>query len=123
MDTLEKQPVEQSEVQELRAQCQSLRQVISALLVLVLMISGALDIFLLRQFRMARAEVQRRGPQVTQFVAEYNRVSVPAISEFLKRLNEYEKAHPDFGPILVKYGLKSNVPTGAPPGSAVQPKN
>jgi len=115
MDTLEKQVVEQSELQELRTQYQSLRQVVSALLVLVLIISGALDIYLLRQWKMARAELQRRGPQVTAFVAEYNRVSAPAITDFVKRLIDYEKTHPDFTQILTKYNLKGTGATGAPP--------
>ena len=115
MDTMENRTVDQSELQDLRAQCQSLRQLVSALLVLVLLVSGALDIYLLRQWRMVRAELQRRGPQISQFVAEYNRVSAPAITDFIKRLNDYERTHPDFTPILIKYNLKGNMATGAPP--------
>lgn len=107
--------VDQTELQELRTECQSLRQIVSALLVLVLLVSGALDIYLLRQWRMVRAELLRRGPQISQFVAEYNRVSQPAISDFVKRLVDYEKTHPDFTYILLKYNLKGNAATGAPP--------
>jgi hypothetical protein len=120
MDTLENRPVEQSELLELRAQCQSLQQLVSALLVLVLIVAGALDIYLFRQWRMARAELKRRGPQMTQLVADYNRVSAPAIENFVKKLVEYERTHPDFTYILVKYNLKG---TGAPPATVVPPKN
>src|ERR1051326_482105 len=122
MDTLEKPATDQKELQELKAQYQSLQQVVSALLVLVLIVAGALDIFSWRQLRMARAELNRRGPQITQFVAEYNQVSAPAISEFVKKLNEYQKTHPDFGPILTKYHLNSG-PTGAPPATVLPGKN
>jgi len=123
MDTLENRSVDQSELGELRAECQALRQIVSSVLVLVLMVAGALDIYLLRQWRMARAELQRRGPQITQFVAEYNQVSLPAINDFVKKLNDYEKIHPDFTPILIKYHLKLSVTNGTPPTSATPGKN
>jgi hypothetical protein len=123
MDTMEKNAVDQSELQELRAQCQSLQQLVSALLVLLLIVSGALDIYLLRQWRMARAELQRRGPYITKMVAEYNQVSAPAISDFVKRLVDYEKTHPDFTQILLKYNLKGNTTTGGPPVAVPTGKN
>jgi hypothetical protein len=123
MDTLEKHAVDPSELQELRAQCQSLQQLVSALLVLVLIVSGALDIYLLRQWRMAHAELQRRGPYVAKMVAEYNQVSAPAISDFVKRLVDYEKTHPDFTQILLRYNLKGNTATGGPPGAVTAGKN
>jgi len=123
MDTMENCAVDQTELQELRAECQSLRQTVSALLVLVLLVSGALDIYLMRQWKMARAELQRRGPQISQFVAEYNKVSAPAIADFVKRIVEYEKTHPDFTYILLKYNLKGNAVTGAPPIAATPGKN
>ena len=114
MDTVENHPVDQSELQELRAQCQSLRQIISALLVLVLIVTGSLDIYLLRQWRTVRGDLQRRGPQITQFVSEYNRVSAPAIADFIKKLNDYERTHPDFTQILLKYHLKDPAAAAAP---------
>jgi hypothetical protein len=123
METIENRTVDQMELQELRAECQSLRQVVSVLLILVLLVSGALDIYLLRQWKMARTELQRRGPQISQFVGEYNRASAPAIADFVKRLVEYEKTHPDFTYILLKYNLKGNSSTGAPPVAATPGKS
>jgi hypothetical protein len=122
MDTMENRSVDQTELQELRTECQTLRQIVSALLVLVLLVTGALDIYLLRQWRMARAELQRRGPQITQFVAEYNRVSAPAIADFVKRLVDFSKTHPDFGPILARYNIKGDLATGAQPASVTPAK-
>jgi len=119
---MENRSVDQTELQELRTECQTLRQIVSALLVLVLLVTGALDIYLLRQWRMARAELQRRGPQITQFVAEYNRVSAPAIADFVKRLVDFSKTHPDFSPILARYNIKGDLATGAQPASVTPAK-
>jgi len=113
MDTLETSSVTGSELAELRAQCTSLRQLLGGLLVLVIVISGTFNIYLWRQFRMTRAELRVLRPQVGQLVSDYQRVSVPAMTEFLKKLNDYERTHADFTPILLKYNLKSSGITGA----------
>ncbi|HVV72959.1 MAG TPA: hypothetical protein VHI52_15900 [Verrucomicrobiae bacterium] len=117
MDNLENPPSAQTEITELRAQCASLRQMLGGLLVLVLVISGTINIYLWRQFRMTRAELRILRPQVGQLVADYQRVSLPAITEFLKSLNDYERTHPDFTHILVKYNLKAAGITGAAPAN------
>ncbi len=113
MDTLENTPVAPPEITELRAQCASLRQMLGGLLILVIVMSGTLNIYLWRQFRMSQAELRMLRPQVGQLVADYQRVSAPAIENFLKKLNEYERTHPDFTPILLKYNLKASGITGA----------
>jgi hypothetical protein len=122
MDTLENPSATQSELTELKAQCTSLRQLLGGLLVLMIVISGTLNIYLWRQYRMTGAELRMLRPQVGQLVADYQRVSAPAITEFLKKLNDYEKTHPDFTPILVKYNLKAAGITGAVPASVPSAK-
>ncbi len=114
MDTVENTSANRAELNELREQCASLRQMLGGLLVLVIVISGTLNIYLWRQYRMTRAELIVLRPQVGQLVADYQRVTVPAINDVLKKLSEYEKTHPDFTPIMLKYNLKAAV-TGAPP--------
>jgi len=122
MDTLENAPIAQSELTELRSQYASLRHTVGGLLVLVIVISGTFNIYLWRQFRMTRAELRVLRPEVGQLVADYQRVSVPAITDFLKKLNDYERTHPDFTPILLKYNLKSSGLTGAPPANVPSAK-
>ncbi len=117
MDTLENPSATQSELTELKAQCTSLRQLFGGLLVLVIVMSGTLNIYLWRQFRMTRAELIMLRPQVGQLVADYQRISAPAIADFLKKLNDYEKTHSDFTQILLKYNLKAGAITGAAPVS------
>ena len=121
MDTVEKHSTDESELRELRAECQSLRQVLGSLLVLVLMISGAFDIYLWRQVRAVRTEVKARGPKVGEFVAEYNKVSAPAIADFVNKLKNYERTHPDLTPILKRYNLGNSAGTGAPPAVVQAP--
>ena len=117
MDTLENTPTGQSELAELKSECASLRQMLGGLVLLVIVISGTFNIYLWRQFRVTRAELIALRPQVGQLVADYQRVTVPAITDFLKKLNEYERTHPDFTPIMVKYNLKPAATNGAPPVS------
>src|SRR5262245_54048334 len=118
MDTVESSPAGPSELSELRNQCESLRKLLGTLLVLVIVISGTFNIFLWRQFRTTRAELRTLRPQISQMVAEYERVSAPAITNFVKQLNDFERTHPDFTPILTKYHIKYSAPTSAVPATS-----
>jgi hypothetical protein len=124
MDTSEPKPTSPSELNELREQCASLRQLLGSLLILVLVISGTLNIYLWRQFRLTSLELKVLRPQVGQLVADYQRVTEPAIKEFLKKLNDYERTHPDFTPIMLKYNLKAaatNIAVASPAVSGALP--
>jgi hypothetical protein len=52
---------------------------------------------------------------------EYKRNTEPVINDFVGKLVEYSKTHPDFNPILAKYGIKPGVATGGPAPSATAP--
>ncbi len=54
-------------------------------------------------------------------IAEYQKVSGPLMSDFIKKITEYGRTHPDFAPVLAKYGIRL---TNAPPASpaAIAPK-
>lgn len=118
MDTVEPTPAPQGELTDLREECASLRQMLGGLLILILVISGTFNIYLWRQYRMTHAGVLMLRPQVGQLVSDYQRISLPAFNEFVKNLNDYERTHPDFSQILVKYNLKASGITGAAPASA-----
>jgi hypothetical protein len=47
-------------------------------------------------------------------VADYQRVSAPLMNDFVVKLTEYGRTHPDFAPILAKYNLKPTAATGVP---------
>lgn len=110
-----------SQPADLQSQLESLRRLTSSLLLLVLLVSLTLTIFLARQWRFTKSEIDLMGPQASQIIAESGK-SLPAMQEFVKRLNEYAKTHPDFGPIANKYHLsevlgKTGTGTAAAPGT------
>jgi len=118
MDILENKPAApQPDLSELQAQCESLRQLVSSLLIILVVISGTLNIFFLRQYRTAQTEVTA----LRQLVADYNKVSAPVINDFVKKLVDFEKKNPDFTPIILKYGVRASGPTGAVPAAAASP--
>jgi len=104
MDNLEQQPSTASQPSTLQEQYDSLRQLVSALLLVLLLVSGTLTIFLGRQWRFTKNEIDLLTPQASQILTEYNR-SLPMMQDFVRKLNEYAKTHPDFAPIATKYHL------------------
>jgi hypothetical protein len=79
------------------------------MLVLLVLISGTLTIFLVRQWRFAKTDLDVLRPQAAQLINDYNRVSAPAMQDFVRKLAEYSKNHPDFAPIAAKYRLTDSL--------------
>jgi cytoskeletal protein RodZ len=104
-----------TELNDLQAQCAWLRKQILTILVLVIIISGSFNIFLLRQWRYVSTDNKAAKEQI----AQYQKVFEPQLNEFVRRIQEYGKTHPDFQPIMTKYGLYG---TSAPPAAATPPK-
>ena len=103
MDTFEnKAPVQPAE-NDLTAQFEALRHLVFSILVLVLVISGTLNIYLLRQVRYASKDLAAIRPQAAQMIAEYQKVSGPLMNDFIKKVSDYGHTHPDFAPVLAKY--------------------
>jgi hypothetical protein len=121
MDNLESNPASQPDVSELRSQCESLRQLVISLLVLLLVVSGTLSLYFWRQFRITKGALDVARPQISQMVAEYNKGQGVAIDNFVAKLKEFEKKNPDFAPILAKYGIPLGPSTSAPPATATAP--
>ena len=115
-----KQPV-QPVSSEFQAPLDSLRHLVISVLVLLIVVSGTFNLYLLRQVKYARLDLKGVRPQAAQMLEEYNRVNAPLMQEFLKKLTEYSRTHPDFTPILTKYGIRANAVTGAPPATATSP--
>jgi|WetSurMetagenome_2_1015567.scaffolds.fasta_scaffold945763_1 hypothetical protein len=88
-----------SQIAALRQEVQGLRLLFSVLLILLLIISGSVNIYLRRQVRMIRTQVSELG----QFVGDYNKNNAPLMNDFVGRLREYSKTHQDFTPILSRY--------------------
>ncbi len=98
---------------DLQAQCDALRQLVTSLLIVLLIVSGTLTVFLVRQWKFSKNELDASK----QVLNEYTRTSGPAMQAFVRQLADYGRAHPDFAPIAAKYRLNEPVPrpsTSAP---------
>ena len=83
-----------------------------------IVISGTFNIYLLRQWRTASKDLAGIRPQAAQMIAEYQKVSAPLMTDFVKKITEYGRTHPDFAPVLAKYGLKPAGTTAEVPATA-----
>lgn len=121
-ESLEPKPTppvpETSNAQDLVEAVASLRVQLQATLILLIMITGALNIYLLRQYVALRKDVAILEPQVGQMMAVYDKVTIPLARTFLGQLTEFARQHPDFQPILNRYQVQVLPGTGAPPASA-----
>jgi hypothetical protein len=88
------------------------RQVFS-LLIALLIVSGTLTTYLYRQASLTGKDLEAIKPQAQQIIGAYNQ-NQKLMIDFVTQLAAYGQTHPDFRPILAKYGI------GAP--AAVTPK-
>jgi hypothetical protein len=121
MDNLDNKTPIQTGANDLQAQCDALQHLVVSVLILVLVISGTLNIYLLRQWRSVNKDLAGIRPQATQMINEYQRVTAPLMTDFVKKITEFGRTHPDFAPVLAKYNLKPAAATGAAPASPTLP--
>jgi hypothetical protein len=124
MDNLDNKPSLQPDLTDLQAQYEALRHLVVSILVLLVVISGTLNIYLLRQWRTTSKDLAGIRPQATQLIAEFQKVDGPRMQDFVKKITEYGRTHPDFGPVLAKYGINPATPTNPSPATpaAAAPK-
>jgi hypothetical protein len=119
MDNFDLKTPVQPNTNDLQAQFDQLRQLITSVLILVIVISGTLNIYLLRQWQSSRKDLAAVRPQASQMITDYTKVRGPAMGEFVNKLAEYARSHADFVPILAKYNIRpagvSNAPAAAAP--------
>lgn len=101
----------------LRDQVQALQHLVISLLILVVIISGTLSIFLLRQWRLTSKEVAG----INNMITEFNKDRGAKNEALISKLTEFGRTHPDFVPILAHYGINPANATGAAPSSATIP--
>ncbi|MFZ0827428.1 MAG: hypothetical protein WAO02_08385 [Verrucomicrobiia bacterium] len=94
----------------------ALRHQVFTLLLALVVVSGTLTVFLYRQASLTGKDIAAIRPQVTQMLDTFKR-DQQVMENFVKQLTAYGVTHPDFQPILKKYGI---VPP--PAGSPVAPK-
>jgi hypothetical protein len=97
---------------ELMDQVVTLRHQVFTLLLALVVVSGTVTVYLYRQASLAGKDMAAIKPQATQMIAAFKR-DQPSMETFVKQLTAYGVTHPDFQPILKKYGIVPP-PAGAP---------
>jgi hypothetical protein len=97
----------------LQDQIDSLRQTVFSLLVICVIISGTFLIFLFRQYRVVSRDLANIAKPAAELIAVHAK-QAPMMNQFVYKLADYGKTHPDFMPIIVKYGLTNLPPSAAP---------
>lgn len=115
----ETQTMPAADVQELQARYLWLRKQVVTILGLLIIISGTFNIYLLRQSRYANNDLKMIRTQAARIIPQYTKTRGPAMDNMVSKLTEYAKTHPDFAPILAKYGVNvtSNAPAPVAPSS------
>ena len=103
---------------DLNSEVSALRQQVYVLLIALIVVSGTLTVFLYRQASLSRKDIEAIRPQAEQFVNSFNQ-NQPLIVKFVNELVAYGQTHPDFVPVLAKYGIApiKGIPAGAPVGA------
>ena len=128
-ETPQNQPPSLDGLNHLQAQCDSLRNAVVWILVLLLIVSVTLTLYIWRLSKEQHQELEVVGPQVKGMLAQYEQhkqATDARRDKFIADLIQYGATHPDFVPILAKYGLTKYSPrpessSFAPPPSSTVP--
>jgi len=97
----------------------SLRRQVTLLFLALIVISGTLTTYLFYQARTMGRDLEVLEPQARVIVDNYNK-NLPHIQKFVQELVTYGQKHPDFQPLLKKYGIPLTLPSAT--NSASNPK-
>ena len=106
---------------ELMDQMVALRHQIFTLLLALVVVSGTLTVVLYRQARLTGKDIEVIKPQATQIIEAFKR-DRQGMENFVKQLASYGNTHPDFQPILRKYGVAPPSQPAAAPAAPAAPK-
>jgi hypothetical protein len=96
---------------------QSLRTTLHLVMVMLVILTGSLFVFFLRELSLARRQIR----DLTQVVAEYEKNAVPVMEDFRAKLQGFSRSHPDFVPIFTKYFGATNIAPLGPAQGRAQP--
>ncbi len=105
-------------VASLNDQLRTLHGLVVAALVALLLLSFAFFVFLFRQISFVRKELDAANA----IVQEYQTKREPLITNFVASLQSYARTHPDFTPILERYGIQPAVTQSLTPLASEKPK-
>ena len=91
------------------------RQVFTLLLALIV-VSGTVTVYLYRQASITGKDIDAIRPQAQQIIGAFNQ-NQKLMVEFVNQLVAYGQTHPDFKPVLLKYGIAAPVAGPAAPAA------
>lgn len=106
-----------STIEELQQEVRALRTFFLATLAVLILLSGSLNLFILRQVSIASKQVEENQ----KFVDDYNKVSAPLITDFLNKLTAASKTNTDIGRLLAKYNVHQALAKPGAPTSSIAP--
>lgn len=109
------------ELTELKEECAQLRTQTRNLRLAQLIVALAVAAFFWVEARRNGQALETMRPQAAQ-IAEVTKKQTPAINEFVNRLAEYGRTHPDFVPVLTKYGITTTATSATPSAAPAVPK-
>ena len=117
MSDLNPTPSTSSELTELKEQCAQLQTQAHNLRVAQLIVAMAVAGFFWLEVRRNGQALEVMRPQAAK-IAEANK----NIDNFANRLAEFGRTHPDFVPVLTKYGIPTTAAPAAPGVAPAAPK-
>jgi hypothetical protein len=107
MSEPENRTPESSELVEVKQQCAALHRQVVILVMAIFVVSGTLTVYLGVQARRLGKNLDAIRPQARQ-VMDASLREAPVINNFMVKLADYGRTHPDFAPIVAKYRLGTN---------------
>lgn len=95
---------------DLKNRVESLQRQVTLLLLALIIVSGTLAFYLFYQSLIWKRDLAKVKPEAEQIIKNYNDAR-PKIEKFVQQLQAYGQTHPEFQPILRKYGI---APTNSP---------
>jgi len=89
---------------ELSSQVAALQRLVSTLLMALIVISGTLTVFLFYQSHTLKKDLENNRPQAVQIIQSFAK-NRPVMEKIVQQLTAYGQTHPDYQPILQKYGF------------------
>jgi hypothetical protein len=99
---------------DLTGQIAALQRQVFILLLVLIVLASTLVAFLCYQAHVAGKDTENIRPQAMQLINNFNQVSAnidrKGAEAFVKQLAAYGQAHPEFRPVLQKYGINVTAP-------------
>ena len=112
-------------IEQLRSQHQQLQSLFVVALSALLVLGLVCCLFMFKQWRMVRAQVEDQRPTVQKMWSDYTNSSEKLVRNFVGSLQSFAAQHRDFQPILDRYRepLRSYFVPSVPAPPSNTPKN